>query len=421
MVVEDLGRVAPERDVRCSEGARCQRGIGTPLRGRAAGGLRSVQQTDLRHRRELPPERDVRCSEVALLDMDLQPLRWRETAPRENPPSPRPAAPAPAEDRILANVDVRLRVLRQEAVALGLHPRRRQRAREQRGSHDLRIDGPSFAAGALVPTGHFLTSRAFTVGGRRWRVMHYPNGSRADKAGYVSVFLTLDEEAVAGEEVTAVFDFTLLAESRGAFFLKTTKKVKRNSPVRCQVVVINGVRTEEKGAPKSKVDSVPVPPPDLHKHLGNLLETKKGTDVVFNVGGETFAAHRFVLAARSPVLGAELFSVMKESGADGVIRIDNMEPGVFQALLCFAYTDSLPEMKKEETNAMYQHLLVAANRAATILTLADQHHCDGLKKACLDFLKAPANLRAVVASDGFDHLSTSCPSIKKDLLDSLAA
>ncbi|KAK3157581.1 hypothetical protein QOZ80_2AG0124660 [Eleusine coracana subsp. coracana] len=283
-------------------------------------------------------------------------------APRENPPSPRPAAPAPAEDRILANVDVRLRVLRQEAVALGLHPRRRQRAREQRGSHDLRIDGPSFAAGALVPTGHFLTSRAFTVGGRRWRVMHYPNGSRADKAGYVSVFLTLDEEAVAGEEVTAVFDFTLLAESRGAFFLKTTKKVKRNSPVRCQVVVINGVRTEEKGAPKSKVDSVPVPPPDLHKHLGNLLETKKGTDVVFNVGGETFAAHRFVLAARSPVLGAELFSVMKESGADGVIRIDNMEPGVFQALLCFAYTDSLPEMKKEETNAMYQHLLVAANR-----------------------------------------------------------
>ncbi|KAK3153719.1 hypothetical protein QOZ80_2BG0180260 [Eleusine coracana subsp. coracana] len=267
-----------------------------------------------------------------------------------------------------------------------------------RGSHDLRIDGPSFAAGALAPTGQFLNSNAFTVGGRRWRVMYYPNGNRADDAGHVSVFLALDEEAVAGEEVMAVFDFSLLAESRGAFFLKTTKKVKRNSPVRygfsslqrtwgyptftkrdalqkldcrkgnsfiikCQLVVINGVRTEpeEKGASKSKVDSVPVPPPDLHKHLGNLLETKKDTDVVFDVGGETFAAHRFVLAARSPVFGAELFSEMKESGADGVIRIDDMEPEVFQALLCFAYTDSLPEMKKQEANAMYQHLLVAAD------------------------------------------------------------
>uniref|UniRef100_A0A0A9AD92 BPM/SPOP BACK domain-containing protein n=1 Tax=Arundo donax TaxID=35708 RepID=A0A0A9AD92_ARUDO len=40
---------------------------------------------------------------------------------------------------------------------------------------------------------------------------------------------------------------------------------------------------------------------------------------------------------------------------------------------------------------------------------------------CLDFLSAPANLRAVMASDGFKHLSASCSSIKKDLVAVLAS
>ncbi|GJN20630.1 hypothetical protein PR202_gb08030 [Eleusine coracana subsp. coracana] len=350
-----------------------------------------------------------------------------------------------------------------------------------RGRHDLRIDGLSFAVGALAPIGQSVASSAFSVGGHRWRIKCYPNGNRADSAGHVSVYLALDEEPAAGEEVTAVFEFALLAERRAAFFLKKSKEVQSRPPlrhsftsqqrnfgyrtfakrdalvklpgadkgdsfvVRCQIVVINGFRTEdeEDGAPKSGANFVTVPPPDLHRHLGHLLDTKKGADVVFHVSGKTFAAHRFVLAARSPVFDAELFSGMKETDAAGVIRIADMEPGVFKALLRFVYSDSLPEMKKGEEDAMCQHLLVAADRygierlklmceenlcnyitvhtAAIILTLAEQHNCSGLKRACLDFLKAPANLRAVVASDGFEHLSTSCPSIKKDLLDALAS
>uniref|UniRef100_A0A8R7V4X9 BPM/SPOP BACK domain-containing protein n=1 Tax=Triticum urartu TaxID=4572 RepID=A0A8R7V4X9_TRIUA len=87
---------------------------------------------------------------------------------------------------------------------------------------------------------------------------------------------------------------------------------------------------------------------------------------------------------------------------------------------------------------MCQHLLVAADRydmerlksiceerlckyinagtITTILTLAEQHHCEGLKKACLNFLRFPANLRALLDSDGFDHLSRSCPSVIKNLI-----
>lgn len=51
--------------------------------------------------------------------------------------------------------------------------------------------------------------------------------------------------------------------------------------------------------------SVPVPPSDIGIHLGRLLDHTEGTDVAFNVDGETFHAHRAVLAARSPLAGLQ--------------------------------------------------------------------------------------------------------------------
>ena len=124
------------------------------------------------------------------------------------------------------------------------------------------------------------------------------------------------------------------------------------------------------------------------------------------MSGETFKAHKCVLAARSAVFKAEVFGTMKESTNGALIRIDDMDAQVFMALLNFVCTDALPDfqdMKKQEEAAMAQHLLVAADRynlerlklicedrlcnhidtasAATILTLAEQHHCGGLKEA----------------------------------------
>ncbi|GJN20627.1 hypothetical protein PR202_gb08027 [Eleusine coracana subsp. coracana] len=187
-------------------------------------------------------------------------------------------------------------------------------------------------------------------------------------------------------------------------------------------------------------------PPSCHRPtcIGTLA-TSYRPDVVFQVGGDKFPAHRCVLAARSPVFNAEFFGTMQESTTttSSVIHVDDIVAPVFRALLCFLYTDSLPETRKEDEVAMYQHLLVAADRysverlklicedklsknidvprVAIILTLAEQHNCIVLKKLCLDFLSAPANLKAVMATDGFKHLSTSCPSIKKDLDAMLAS
>jgi len=130
---------------------------------------------------------------------------------------------------------------------------------------------------------------------------------------------------------------------------------------------------------------------------------------------------------------------MKEGNATMVaVRIEDMDAGVFKALLYFVYTGLLPETRKEDEQTMYQHLLVAADRygmerlkliceeklcehidvgsAATILALADQHHCEGLKKVCFSFLAAPATLRLFMATNDFQQLSESCPSVVVELM-----
>lgn len=147
----------------------------------------------------------------------------------------------------------------------------------------------------------------------------------------MSLYLVIDEDAA--EEVTAWFRFGFKAEKPWFSFLKKAKSapspprtsavhnfgaegkslgfprfvkceeleqskhLKRDSfTIRCEDVVIHSVFAEgsaNKPAPKV----VLVPPSDLNQHLGGLLLTGKGADVVFEAGGQTFAAHRCVLAA----------------------------------------------------------------------------------------------------------------------------
>jgi speckle-type POZ protein len=117
-----------------------------------------------------------------------------------------------------------------------------------------------------------------------------------------------------------------------------------------------------------------------------------------------------------------------------------MQPSVFRALLHFIYTDSLPDIdefqRADDRNEMIRHLLVAADRYAmdrlklmcqsilcqgldvknvtTTMALADQHHCDVLRDACIEFLSS--NMDEVVATEGFVDLRRSCPSVLVDAL-----
>ncbi|PVH31828.1 hypothetical protein PAHAL_9G243300 [Panicum hallii] len=192
-----------------------------------------------------------------------------------------------------------------------------------------------------------------------------------------------------------------------------------------------------------------VPESDLHQHLSSLLQSEERTDVTFEVGGETFSAHKRVLAARSAVFRADLFGPIKDTNTDGVISIHDMESKVFKLLLTFIYDDSWPHMKEEKTednadaDVMWQQLLVAADRyglerlklmcetmlcryinattVAAILALAEEHHCRELKEDCLDFLDSPAHLQDVMAAGGLEQLRSSCPSVLIDRIAKLAS
>ncbi|XP_022684254.1 BTB/POZ and MATH domain-containing protein 1-like [Setaria italica] len=267
-----------------------------------------------------------------------------------------------------------------------------------RSYHVTTIDGYS---SSLNTHGYrpSYNSDPFRAGGRTWHVIYKPMGSpcRPDNTEYISVSLALDDVVAVDEAVMAM----------GTEWFIKRKDLERSECLKDYCFAIRVHVHLIKEAPPMAV----VPPPDIHRRLGDLLSSKEGTVVEFRVrGGKTFAADRLVLGARWPVFRAELFGPMKEGTTTDVIQIGDMEGQVFGGLPTFVYTDAWPEIKQEEGDecAMAQHLLAAADRyalqrlkvmceeklcehidassVASILALAEQHQCPRLKKACFKFL-----------------------------------
>ncbi|KAF8722517.1 hypothetical protein HU200_022344 [Digitaria exilis] len=233
-----------------------------------------------------------------------------------------------------------------------------------------------------LPNGERIQSPTFWVGGYSWRIFYYPNGARPSCADYISVFLHLRRPIAKPIKVRArfslldrsgnpvpgrsslyeEFEYLLLRDGHGVHefikrdFLEASEHLVGDCfRISCDISVPAKIRTEYRAPPLS----------DLQQHLGNLLVAKEGTDVTFQVGGETFSAHRCVLAARSPVFRAELFGSTKEGTVTtkgDCIQVNDMLAHVFETLLHFIYTDSLPEMSGLEEPMMAEHLLKAADR-----------------------------------------------------------
>jgi speckle-type POZ protein len=336
-----------------------------------------------------------------------------------------------------------------------------------RGYHLLVVNGYSYAK-AVTHNGTAFYSLGFMVGGHRWRIKYYPKGDNWTSADSLSLFLQLDDQDVTGPlKVRYIFSFVDELEKQdsayvnaappGMFssnapswgytvFMKNNVLEKSNHlkddcfTIRCDLAIVTTVDI-----------AIKVPPPSLQQHISDLLQSNEGTDVTFKVDNETFVAHRCVLAARSAVFKAELFGPMKEGTVSSVIDVEEMEACVFRALLFFVYTDSLPDieiaMLEEEDEAKealwLQHLLAAADRydlqrlkalcekklcenisvssVTNIFTLADRHNCCGLKEACLEFVKTPANLKEITEADGLDDIIRTCPSLVKELIAKFAS
>ncbi|CAM0958341.1 unnamed protein product [Alopecurus aequalis] len=345
-----------------------------------------------------------------------------------------------------------------------------------------------------IPHGEVIGAGPIMVGGHEWYIWYSPNGEDPSCADFISLDLSFHDDNV--EEIvevkfefsfvdevekqkpkeilaTGAYDFSIDGRSCGPVNFMKRSDLERSAhlkddcfTIRCDIVICKDLDTHDTDGTIS----------DIHQHFDSLLQNKVGADVTFEVSGETFAAHRCVLAARSKVFMAQLFGPMTEGTTSSAIQIKDMRAKVFAALLKFIYTDSFPEMDKDnymeeeagqkgeqgqeeeegkdeeegqEEDVMWlqwlQDLLVAADRydlqrlkflcgkqlsehisvssVTSTLALAEQLHCHKLKEVCFNFIQvqSPKCLDKVMATDGWEHMSTTYPSVLKELVAKLVS
>ncbi|KAJ4767977.1 BTB/POZ/MATH-domain protein [Rhynchospora pubera] len=342
------------------------------------------------------------------------------------------------------------------------------RSEVESGSHQFMISGYSMTKGIGIE--NCVSSDVFTIGGYDWVIEFYPDGYNTENKNYISFFLLLESDV---SDVKAKVNFTILQQngvpsamscttqqitfkstSDSYFtsfgFLEFAKRSEFEASeclkddiftVKCIVTVTKSLQLTT-----SHGHGGTVPPSNLGQQLLRLLQRGDKADVTFVVKGEIFRAHRHILAARSAVFNAELFGCMREKWAD-TITIHDIEAPVFRSMLCFIYSDSLPNFEKkyskdndgayDDMRVMAQHLLAAADRydlerlklmcedylcknlnvsmVASTLIVAELHNCNQLKAECLRFMSSPVVFKAVAKTDGFLDLIKSFPSILKDI------
>ncbi|XP_037482432.1 BTB/POZ and MATH domain-containing protein 1-like [Triticum dicoccoides] len=260
-------------------------------------------------------------------------------------------------------------------------------------AHNFEVTNYALLQGLGV--GKYITSSTFRVGGYDWNIMFYPDGSTKDFAGNASAFLCCLSKGK--DEARTKFTLTLL-DGQG-------------------------------NAQEINKDYLPC-------NIERTLKDGKGADVTLLVGGREFSAHRFMLAAQSPVFDAQLFGPMMDEETRCIEVID-MDPAIFEMLLHYIYMDSLPPCDEKGCDAAsMQHLLVAADRygldrlkvmceeelsksinvhtVTSTLAVADQHFCEGLKNACEEFLSAPGIGAIVSLRNGFKRMMAKLESRGKE-------
>ncbi|KAJ1260301.1 hypothetical protein BS78_10G221900 [Paspalum vaginatum] len=309
----------------------------------------------------------------------------------------------------------------------------------------------------------YTASRVCAVGGHFWKIMFLPDRKNRHRSYSEADWIVFSVSLIsAASGVAASFSCFLVDQNIGGrtskeectsskfsqgssvdVTLMTRGEVEKSGYLKDECVIAQCAITVLLSEPESETvaKATPtIPSSNLHEHFGDLLQGQKGADITFIISGECVAAHRCVLAARSPVFMAQLYGDMKEKASPDV-EIKDMEVKVFRAMLRFIYTDRVPELDEEgeQSTVMAQHLLEAADRygldrlkkicvekmcmsisvdtVATALALAEQHGCSNLKSRCMEFIvSSPQNLQAVAGTEGYKHLETSCPSVLTELL-----
>ncbi|TVU42443.1 hypothetical protein EJB05_08848, partial [Eragrostis curvula] len=162
--------------------------------------------------------------------------------------------------------------------------------------------------------GQFIRSANFTVRGYDWCIRYYPNGDSEEHRPHISFPRASDQGHRGGLSTSVFCDKTgKLFKSKASenpswgLNLMNISELEASQYLRGDCLVIECDITVILGEPvlESKT-SCDIP---------ELLEAGERTDVTFEVEGESFRAHRIVLAMRSPVFN------LKRNSMDRLGRI----------------------------------------------------------------------------------------------------
>jgi speckle-type POZ protein len=146
--------------------------------------------------------------------------------------------------------------------------------------------------------------------------------------------------------------------------------------------------------------------------LAKILHDPRWTDVSFSVAGQTFAAHKSILAVTAPALLLEMKDPSLSDDDDAAIELTDINPATFENVISFCYTNQLTTTTGCSSYEEGKDLLRAADRfecvalklfveskianffldetnAAECLLLAKSHSCAYLEEAatCMVTLK----------------------------------
>ncbi|XP_065203302.1 speckle-type POZ protein B-like [Planococcus citri] len=165
--------------------------------------------------------------------------------------------------------------------------------------------------------------------------------------------------------------------------------------------------------------------------LEKLLDDEESSDLMINVNGKDYPAHKTILAARSPVFKAMLKHDVAETQQNR-IEIKDIDENIFKELLRYIYTGRVENLKDTALELLLvaekydlEHLknmcvsalsvLLSEKTAVKILILSDLINVECLKTRAIEYVKA--NLLEVMRSKDWNDLNSN-KDLMKCLLDS---
>ena len=269
-------------------------------------------------------------------------------------------------------------------------------------------------------TGDFITSPWFsdnTSKPQEWQIKIYPMGLSEDCKKFISLFVHLKKTQQMENEVTVQLKLSLLNSKKTTLASSGSHSAKLKKENSFSLGLPNMMKIKDLFKPKTKfllddelhiiceivyeVKKVNISSDGkLIGHFQQLMDSKSLADVIIDVKGQKFDAHKLILSARSPVFYAMFQSDFSEQ-KDNTLEVKDIEPDVFVEVLRFIYTD-----KAEKLEEMAPQLLAAA----------DKYMLDLLKKKCEAFLARKVTLDNCGELLVLAHLHSST-DLKHTLLD----